>query len=179
MLQKEIDTQRLSLRQLTEADAPDIMAIRANEQVNQYLERPKTCTPDDARNFISKIASIVAGGDGYYWAITLKQTNELIGTICYWNLEPAQAKAEIGYELHPDYQGRGYMTEAIDAVISFGFNSLNFELITACPLNGNSNSVKLLERSGFLFSGDFTDQDTGSRYLDYRLSKSRWLSAKP
>jgi ribosomal-protein-alanine N-acetyltransferase len=171
MLQKELDTERLHLRQLTDADAPGIMAIRSNPQVNKYVGRSNTCTLNDAIAFIGKIKNLVADGGGFYWAITLKENNELIGTICYWNLEPAEDKAEIGYELLPDYQGQGYMTEAVDAVFAFGFESLNFKLITAFPVADNLSSAKLLERRGFVLAGDFIDNDSGKKHLDYRLSK--------
>lgn len=176
MLQEDINTSRLHLRQLTDVDTPGIMAIRSNAQVNKYLGRSNDCTLDDALVFIGKIKDLVSNRNGFYWAITLKETNALIGTICYWNLEPADAKAEIGYELLPDYQGRGYMTEAINAVLSFGFNTLNFEQVTACPVKDNSRSEAVLKRVGFFLSGDFTDQETGNTHLDYRLSRIDWLS---
>lgn len=171
MKQEEINTERLRLRQLKDTDAPGIMAIRSNPQINKYLGRSNNCSPDDALAFIGKISDLVAGGNGFYWAITLKENDEPIGTICYWNLDPAEAKAEIGYELHPDYQGRGYMTEALNAVVSFGFKALNFELITACPVEDNLDSARLLERNGFVLAGDFIDNDSGKKHLDYRFSK--------
>jgi len=117
----------------------------------------------------------VSNGEGFYWAITLKEKDGLIGTICYWNLDTTQKKAEVGYELYPDYQGRGLMQEAISAVLAFGFNDLRFELITACPKQGNLSSVNLLEKVGFSLAGNFTDDETGNKYLDFRLSKAGYL----
>ncbi|WPV02509.1 GNAT family N-acetyltransferase [Mucilaginibacter sp. cycad4] len=171
-----LTTDRLRLRGLLDSDAPQILAIRSNAEVNKYLDRPNNTTIDEALSFIKKIKEIVSGGEGFYWGITLTDKEELIGTICYWNLEPTDKKAEIGYELHPDYHRQGFMQEAISSVLAFGFNDQNFELVTACPKQGNESSVKLLKKTGFSLAGDFTDEETKSKYLDFRLTKADYLT---
>ena len=57
--------------------------------------------------------------------------------------------AEIGYELHPDHQGKGFMQEAIKAVMDFAYEVLELDCLVALFEPGNSASVKLLERNGF------------------------------
>ncbi|SEN41161.1 ribosomal-protein-alanine N-acetyltransferase [Mucilaginibacter gossypiicola] len=168
-------TDRLNLRGLLESDALQIMALRSNAEVNKYLDRPSDTTIEQALSFINKIGEIVSGGNGFYWGITLKNKPELIGTICYWNLNPADKKAEIGYELHPAYQGRGYMREAVSTVLEAGFNKLGFELVTACPQQANKSSHSLLKKKGFSLTGDFTDEETGSKYFEFRLVKGHYL----
>ncbi|MGG9961067.1 GNAT family N-acetyltransferase [Ferruginibacter sp. SUN106] len=145
----QLTTERLVLRALTTADAGAIAALRSNEIVNQYLDRPKTTTPGDALLFIEKISKTLANKEGAYWVIALKENNALIGTICYWNLIPEENIAEIGYELHPDFHGKGIMQEAIEAVIDYGFNEMNVEIITAIPIAANTPSRKLLKRNNF------------------------------
>ncbi|MFB0496638.1 ribosomal-protein-alanine N-acetyltransferase [Mucilaginibacter sp. OAE612] len=171
-----LNTDRLGLRGLLESDAPQILALRSNAEVNKHLDRAANTTVDEALSFIKKIEVIVSNNEGFYWAITLKDKDELIGTICYWNLNAANKSAEIGYELHPDYHGQGFMQEAISAVLAFGFNDQHFELITACPKQGNESSMKLLKKTGFSFTGDFTDAETGSTYLDFRMNKADYLT---
>jgi len=171
-----LTTERLTLRGLLESDAPQILAIRSNAEVNKYLDRPNDTTIEQALAFIKKIEGIVSSGNGCYWGITLEGKDELIGTICYWNLQPADKKAEIGYELNPAYQGVGYMQEAVSAVLGVGFNKLGFELITACPQQGNQRSIMLLRKKGFSLAGDFTEEETGSKYLDFRLAKADFLA---
>ncbi|WP_114938281.1 GNAT family N-acetyltransferase [Mucilaginibacter endophyticus] len=172
-------TKRLNLRGLLESDAPQILAIRSNSEVNKYLDRPNDTTIEQALAFIRKIEGIVNSGSGYYWGITQKGEKGLIGTVCYWNLQPADNKAEIGYELNPVYQGLGYMQEAVSAVLEVGFNKLGFELITACPQEGNQSSIKLLQKKCFSLAGDFTEEETGSKYLDFRLAKADYLANHP
>ncbi|MFC0514389.1 GNAT family N-acetyltransferase [Mucilaginibacter angelicae] len=171
-----LGTERLCLRGLLDSDARQIMAIRSNAEVNKYLERSYDCSIDEALSFIKKIEGIVNRGEGFYWAITLADKDELIGTICYWNLEPADKKAEIGYELYPDQQGKGLMQEALSAVLSYGFETAGFEVITACPLEGNESSAKLLTKSGFTLAGKFPSDNGENTYLNYQLSKGLWLS---
>ncbi|GGA90666.1 MULTISPECIES: GNAT family N-acetyltransferase [Mucilaginibacter] len=171
-----LNTDRLGLRGLLESDALQILALRSNVEVNKHLDRAANTTVDEALSFIKKIEDIVSNNEGFYWAITLKDKDELIGTICYWNLNAANKSAEIGYELHPDYHGQGFMQEAISAVLAFGFNDQHFELITACPKQGNESSVKLLKKTGFSLAGDFTDEETKSKYLDFRLTKADYLT---
>ena len=110
-----LDTTRLLLRQLKETDVSAIYSLRSNEQVNQFLDRPTAKDPEEAKAFIQKITE----NKSYYWGITLKEDGNLIGTICFWNLSADRKSAELGYELHPDYQGKGYMDEAIKEVIGF------------------------------------------------------------
>lgn len=171
-----LTTERLRLRGLLDSDGRQIRAIRSNAEVNRYLERSNDCTIDEALSFIKKIEGIVSRGEGFYWGITLADKDELIGTICYWNLEPADKKAEIGYELYPDQQGKGLMQEALLAVLSYGFETAGFEVIAACPLDGNESSVKLLTKSGFTLTGKFPSDACENTYLDYQLTKDLWLS---
>ncbi|MBE9662515.1 GNAT family N-acetyltransferase [Mucilaginibacter myungsuensis] len=142
-------TERLVLRKLNASDVGQLAKLRSDENVNQYLGRPSTCTNEDAEAFISKINGFVDAGQSYYWTITLKDIDDLIGTICYYNISPDKTQAELGYELLPEYQGKGIMREAIKKVISFGKTDLDFNIITALPTPDNGPSVKLLERVGF------------------------------
>ncbi len=116
-----LTTERLILRQVNIQDADEIFALRSDERVNEFLDRPKAKIIDDARKFIEKINDQIAKNKVIYWAITLKNDNKVIGTICYWNISTEHSKAEIGYELHPDFQGKGIMQEAIIKVIDYGW----------------------------------------------------------
>jgi [ribosomal protein S5]-alanine N-acetyltransferase len=73
------------------------------------------------------------------WAITLKSTNKLIGLICFWNISKEHSKAEIGYELMANYQGKGIMQEALTTVVEHGFANMKLHLIEAFPNQNNSN----------------------------------------
>ena len=144
-----LKTGRLILRALTVADADAIAALRSNETVNKYLERVKTTSAEEALLFIDKINNSISNNQSIYWVIALKETNQLIGTICFWNIVAEEDTTEIGYELLPDYHGMGIMQEAISAVINFGFGVMQIKTITAFLLAINIASIKLLEKNDF------------------------------
>jgi len=145
----QLAIKRLVLRQLTVADADAIAALRSNEIVNKYLGRSKTTSPAEAIQFIDKINTAISNNTALYWVIALQETNELVGTICLWNIIIEDDTAEIGYELHPNFHGKGIMQEAMKAVIAYGFNKMQLKVITAFTLAENIASLKLLEKNNF------------------------------
>ena len=140
-----LDTTRLLLRQLKETDVSAIYSLRSNEQVNQFIDRPAAKDPEEAKAFIQKIIE----NKSYYWGITLKENGKMIGTICFWNLSADRKSAELGYELLPDDQGKGYMDEAMKEVIGFAFRS-DFTCLKAYTHKDNLASTKLLLKHGFV-----------------------------
>ena len=150
-----LTTERFILRSLALEDAPEILRIRSDDRVNKYLDRPKATSIEDALAFIRKIQ---AGTGSFYWAISLKDNNTLMGSICLWNIVIEKKSGEIGYELHPDYQGKGIMQEAITAVIKYGFETAGLNVITALLSPDNEKSIRLLERNDFV-------KDTSFEYI--------------
>ena len=73
----------------------------------------------------------------------------MIGTVCFWNLSADRKSAELGYELHPDHQGKGYMHEAMKEVIDFAFRS-GFTCLEAHSHKDNLASTRLLRKHGFV-----------------------------
>lgn len=144
-----IETSRLVLRLLKTEDNFSIFTLRSNDLVNQHLDRPNVTSVDEAVKFIDKIQRAVTDGTSFYWAITLANDDTLIGTICLWNISEDHLTIEVGFELHPDFQGKGLMHEAFTAVIENGFNLLGFSTITAFTHHENSNSISLLEKCDF------------------------------
>lgn len=145
----DLTTERLTLRKITIEDAEDIYALRSDDRVNKFIDRPKAHSVDDARNFINQIRSRGSNNELLYWAITQKKNSKLIGTIMYWNILKEEHTAEIGFELHPDYQGQGLMHEALAPVIDYGFTNLKLRIIEAYPDENNDKSITLLERNHF------------------------------
>src|SRR5262245_20444098 len=154
----ELQSIRLKLRSLEDKDLTALYALRSNEQVNRYLDRPPARSVEDAQAFISKIRDGIAENQSFYWAITLKDQPGLIGAICIRNLSDRKT-AELGYELHPDNQGKGYMQEAITLVIRFAFDRIGLSLLEAYSHKDNSASTKLLLKNGFELETGKNDPD--------------------
>jgi ribosomal-protein-alanine N-acetyltransferase len=85
-----------------------------------------------------------------YWGICLKDQPAIIGTICLWNFVANENKAEIGYMMHPDQQGKGFMNEATRVVLSYGLQKLGLQCIEAFTHVENEASIKLLLKNNFL-----------------------------
>jgi ribosomal-protein-alanine N-acetyltransferase len=168
----ELQTPRLFLRALTTGDDHAIFALRSNDEVNRFIGRTAAQTLADAARFIQDRIKDMATSACFYWAIELKSTGRLIGTICYWNLNYDEESAEIGYELMPDMQGKGIMQEAITAVIAWGFNEMKLETIMAFPISGHERSVRLLEKNLFTYN------EISNGYLVYKLNRQTWQTSQ-
>jgi ribosomal-protein-alanine N-acetyltransferase len=143
-----LTTERLVLRMLDMADRDALFALRSDERVNKYLGRKSPANPEEVDGFINKIAAIIQKHEGVYWAINLKDTSTLIGTICYWNMEPKKDQAEIGFELVPDYQGQGLMQEALTAAINYGFGEIGLKKRQEFELDGDYKYVSEKDADG-------------------------------
>lgn len=141
------------LRQLVSGDDNEIFALRSNDTVNKYLGRNPSKSIDDAKAFIQAITKNIESNNSIYWVITLNGTDKLIGTICLFHFSDDNLKAEIGYELLPDFQGKGIMQEAISKVIDFGIRHIGLTSIEAYTHSENQTSTRLLEKFNFKKSG--------------------------
>ena len=147
-----LTTERLTLRQLSMDDQQNIFALRSDTEINKYLERAPSKTIEDAINFIKNIDSNIKNNNSIYWVISLTKTNTFIGTICLFDLSNEKNSCEIGYELMTKFQGQGIMQEAIEAVINYAFQTLQFQKIVAFTHKKNQRSTKLLTKFNFLQS---------------------------
>jgi len=144
-----ITTSRLLLRELTAQDALQIHTLRSDPKVAAMTGRAPSTGIEDAMAHIYKIGKLMEENASAYWAISLQDNPSLIGAICLWNFDLENAVAEIGYELLPEYQGKGIMREAIAAVIKYGFEEMKVRTITAFPSSNNASSIKVLKMAGF------------------------------
>jgi len=149
-----LTTERLTLRQLVIADELEIFTLRSDSEINKYLDRQLSNTIDDARNFINKVNENIYKNDSLYWAITFSDKNILIGTICLFGFSGENDKCEIGYELLTNFQGQGIMSEALEKVIDYAFNTIKVQKIEAFFHRDNQNSIKLLEKFSFRDSNE-------------------------
>lgn len=144
-----LQTDRLILRQLETTDDKDIFFHRSDGGVNKYLEGFRHTSIEQTHAFIEKIQKGVENNEFVFWIIIQRETNKFIGTICLWNVSKEESKAETGYTLSSDFQGKGYMQEALVKVIDFGFNKMKLKIIEAYTHKSNDRSTKLLLKNKF------------------------------
>lgn len=154
----EFKTKRLLLRKITMEDAEDILFLRSDERVLQYIGREPDTTVEQAQNFIRVINANAGSGDGILWGIALlDDPSRIIGTICYWNMRKEHDRAEIGFVLHPQYWRQGIMKEALLRVIDYGFTELRLHSIEGQLDANNKSSAGILEATGFVREGYFRE----------------------
>jgi ribosomal-protein-alanine N-acetyltransferase len=153
----ELETARLYLKQMTPGDAPALFELRSNPRVMQYIDRPLATKVDDASALIQLVIGMLEKNDAITWGIFSKEEPALKGTIGFWRIQKEHYRAEIGYLLHPQLQGRGLMQEAITAVLHYGFSTMKLHSVEANIKPGNIASEKLLLRNGFVQEGYFRE----------------------
>lgn len=160
-----LTTERLVLRQMNVADQDEIFFLRSDKDVLEFVDIPKAQSVNDAIAFIEKINNYIANNESVMWALTLKNSDTLIGNICLWNMDAENNKAEIGYMLHPKCQGKGLMQEAVEKIINYGFEIMQLNSIVADLHAGNLKSLKLLVKNGFMY------ETSNGDYVIYSLQK--------
>lgn len=152
-------TEGLHLRKILPADLARIHYFRSDKNINKYIIRPHPQTLEMTREHILNISAEMRTNKSITWAITIKNSKLMIGTICLWNFSEDRKTAEVGYALDPDFHGKGIMTEALKAVVHFGFNQGGLTMLKAYTDCRNNPSKKLLINFGFIPSSTENDVD--------------------
>jgi ribosomal-protein-alanine N-acetyltransferase len=140
----EILTNKLKLRIVEKSDATKIHNLRTNPEVSKFIKRDLNKSINDIENFIEE-----RNKSDLFFSINMLENNDFAGTISIWNINYKEKYAELGYELLPNFQNKGIMTNAINGILDYAFNKLNFETIEAYTDKENQKSRKLLEKIGF------------------------------
>jgi len=140
---------RLVLRALAPGDAEDIFAYAADPDVAQYTLWSAHTTLEDSRQFIAWIS----GGSLACWAIVQPAIGQVIGTSFLHSHHAQQHRAEIAFNLAKHAWGRGYATEAAQAVIRAGFAHYDLNRIEGTCMLGNVASAQVMEKVGMHFEG--------------------------
>ena len=154
----ELATPRLLLRKIVPEDAPALYELRTHEQVMQFIDKEPMKSLEEAKVLVERIIKDLEDNSGITWCISLPENKkQLIGTIGFWRLEKHNYRAEIGYMLHPQYWNKGFMQEAIKAVIEYGFKQMRLHSIMANINPGNIASAALLEKTNFVREAYFKE----------------------
>jgi ribosomal-protein-alanine N-acetyltransferase len=144
-----LTTDRLIIRPFRESDYNDLYEYLSLEETYRY-EPGEPITKNEAK----KIAAERAGGADFR-AVTLKENKQkLIGHVSFIQIEPKQFRTwEIGFIFHPDFQNKGYATEASRAIIENAFRELNAHRVVGYCAVDNIASWRVLEKCGMRREG--------------------------
>ncbi|MBM7586472.1 ribosomal-protein-alanine N-acetyltransferase [Bacillus pakistanensis] len=145
----KIETERLILRKITLDDAEDMFIYASNEEVTRYVTWITHSSLSDTIKFINAFLPQYDAP----WGIEFKENGRFIGTVHFVWWQPEHNSAEIGYVLSKEYWGKGLITEAARAIITFGFESMDLIRIQARCFLENKGSERVMEKLGMSFEG--------------------------
>lgn len=175
-----IRTKRLTLREFHDEDANDLYNNWGKDkEITKYMLWKNYKSIEDAINTINYYKECYSNNSNFrQYAIEITSTHELIGQISF-TLNKRHESAEIAYLISKNYQGKGYMYEALTSIIEYLFNEINCSRISAEVMIENTSSIKLLEKCNFKsegiqkkkykkHDGNFTDVITYAKVLESR-----------
>jgi ribosomal-protein-alanine N-acetyltransferase len=146
-------TPRLLLRPLCEADAPELFAIFSDPKVMRYWSTPPWPSVGRAEEIIAGDLLALGSGERLRFGLERIEDGRLIGTCSLFDLVEPSRRAEIGYALAAEAWGRGYMREALLALLDYAFGELGLNRLEADIDPRNEASARSLERLGFRREG--------------------------
>ncbi len=174
----KIDT-TTELRLLAECDAPAIYQLIEHNRA--YLREwlpwvDSTQSIEDERAFISNTRTQYQNNQSFNYAIWHQE--RIIGTIGYNQLDWTNRRADIGYWLSAEYQGKGIMTRSCRALIGYAFDDLKLNKVEIRCATMNTSSCAIPERLGFTLEGIIRQAAwLYDRFVDlklYGLLESEW-----
>lgn len=156
-----IETARLRLRLLEEADLADLFEVNGDPEVTRFLPYATWEAPSAGNAWFKRMVDLQASGGALQFVVVDKATEKAIGTCLLFRHDEGSARAELGFVLGRKYWGGGYMSEALTALIDCAFENMGMRRLEAEANPRNSASGKLLRRLGFVREG---------------LARQRWVS---
>jgi ribosomal-protein-alanine N-acetyltransferase len=143
-----LETDRLILREIRLDDRYGIFGNFSDEEVAKWFFDVPYSEIEQADEIIQAFISEFKEGKGLTWAIALKGSKELVGTCGYGEVVIGSC-GEIGFDLAKEHWGKGLMSEALSAIIDYGFNILGLSKVEAHTYSTNSRAIRLLRKLGF------------------------------
>lgn len=153
-----VETERLILRKMRMSDAADVHRYAKDPEVARHVLWEAHRSLWETRAYIHFLLYQYRNGDPGSWAIVLRESGKVIGTIGYMNYSPDNATVEVGYSLSREHWGKGLMTEALCAVIGETFRVLQLHRIEAMHFTDNPASGRVMEKCGMTHEGHMRER---------------------
>lgn len=148
-----ITTPRVVLRWISEEDIDGLYDVFSDAQVMRYWSSGPLANREAAVALQREIATGNENNSMLKWGLALRDSNTLIGTTTLFNLSLDNGRAEIGYAMNRTHWGKGYMNEALNALLSHAFEVMELRRLEADVDPRNAASIRTLERLGFQREG--------------------------
>jgi RimJ/RimL family protein N-acetyltransferase len=182
----EIQTQRLKLRQWQPEDRPLFAEMNADPEVMKYF--PQSLTHEQSAQMAQHMASLIAAQGWGFWAVELRESEQFIGFVGLNKPDyelPVTPCVEVGWRLRKKYWGHGYATEAGNASLVVGFETLRLPEIYAFTTLTNHKSQAVMQRLGMTntrqnFMHPMVPKHHPLReHVLYKIDQSTWHTRQP
>ena len=173
-------TERLVLRRSVPEEAGAIAAYRSDPDVYRYQGWDRT-DEEGIRAAIEEMAGRAPGEPGGWVQLSVdeRESGRLVGDIGLAPTEDEPGVIEIGYTIAPAFQGRGYASEAVGALVAYAFDALGAHVVRAYASPENLPSIRVAEKAGLRLVERFERSDGDETWVGVRYElrrEERWTS---
>lgn len=175
----EIETERLTLRNFRDCDARPLLDYLSNPRVSCFASE-RLANMEEAEREVRR-----RGGDDGSIAVSLKETNRLIGDM-FWEKEEPDTYS-VGWNFNVEFEGKGYASESAEALLAYLFGEKRARRIYAYVEDDNPRSRRLCEKLGMRYEGCFKEfisfvncPDGTPKYentMQYAILSKEWRAA--
>jgi [ribosomal protein S5]-alanine N-acetyltransferase len=158
-----IESQRLVVRIVERSDLPGLLLVNGDDEVTHFLPYATWQSAADADAWFDRMAGIQATGTALQFVVVEKETGTPVGTCLLFRYDQGSSRVELGYVLGRAHWGRGYMREALRALLGHAFDGMGVRRVEAEVNPANVASVRILESIGFVKEG---------------VARQRWVDAQ-
>ncbi|WP_328703155.1 GNAT family N-acetyltransferase [Alkalihalobacterium elongatum] len=162
-----LETKHFLLRGMTKDDVSSLFVFMSNEDTMKYITPHPVKTMEELQTNIETSLNNFEAEKEIPWVVVQKENDEVIGMFRFHKLNLWHKKTEMGVVIRKDFQKSGVMSEILQQILSFGFNTLELNRIVGDIFAENQGSEKLLLKYGFKREGTLRQTDfDGSRFHD-------------
>lgn len=171
---RPIVTERSLLRRSRADDAEAISAYRSDPEVHRYQGWDRT-DPDGVREEIDRMRERAPGDPAGWVQLSVEDlaTGALVGDV---GLSPAEGEPgviKLGYTMSPAFQGRGYATDAVAALVTYAFDTLQADVVRVYANEENVPSIRVAQKAGLRMIERIERGDEGETWFGVRYELSR------
>lgn len=170
----ELETRRLRLRRSVSSDAPTISAYRSDPEVHRFQGWERTDV-EGIRAEIEEMARRTPGEPGGWVQFTVERAGDetIVGDVGLSPAEDEPGVIKVGYTMSPTWQGNGYATEAVAALVAYAFDVLEADIVRAFASVENVPSTRVAEKVGMTLVETFTREYEGETWHGVRYERRR------
>ena len=161
------------MRGIGSEDSSFLLAQFSNEDINRYLFDAEPLSNLQEAEEIITFYTQPEPRNQQRWVLERKSDGASLGTCGFHCWDPNHGTVEMGYDLAKEYWGQGYMYEALRAILEFAHREMNVNQVDAHIYTENRRSIALVEKLGFVITGEKTEHFRNEEYLHHVYSLFR------